>query len=136
MSTFRLTGSDTSPAVAAFRQLLMTLVAWLSFDGTPGVRSPPIPQTRLPHCSIAGRSGCRPIGQHCKVPRESLATARKERVEHKKRNKVGLHQSFVMRRATRHAHALYPAKRTVLPLSLLLLLHKSVNCSSQGSSAF
>jgi len=107
VSAYSLTGSDMLPAVAAFRQLLMTLVAWLSFDGTPGAQ-PTHPSARS---SAAQSSHCLPIGQHCKVPQESLETARKERAEHKKRNKVGLHQSFVMRRR-RVMHRSLLSKRT------------------------
>jgi len=46
-STCRLTGTDTWPAVAAFRQLLMTPAAWLSFDGTRGAQ-PAYPDQRQP----------------------------------------------------------------------------------------
>ena len=72
----------------------------MSFDGTTGAQlTHPIPGQRcsIPGCP-AGRPGWLPIGQHCKVPLEGLATARKERAEYKKRNKVRLHQSLVMRR--------------------------------------
>jgi len=106
------------------RRFQMTLVAWLSFDSTPEAQ--PTHPSALPGAARSPTGvPCRPIGQHCKVSQESLATARKERTVrllHLRRGiKSDCNRSFVMRRAVSHA--------SLSSFSVALL-----NWSSQGST--